>query len=154
MSSTARPKLNFWVNAAAAVESASETADGINNAIVARKSKAKKGKKDLSDAVVPGSSNIPEGEDRAAGKMKTKDYSKSPHFRDPPPPPDAPKAESRWVNPATYYEELPVVMKEVTPLPTASMIPRNELSPTCIATVSPRCWSSRVMSRRSRCRAH
>ena len=44
--------------------------------IVARKSKAKKGKKDLSDAVVPGSSNIPEGEDRAAGKMKTKDYEK------------------------------------------------------------------------------
>src|SRR5215216_2946561 len=34
------------------------------------------------------------------------------------------------------------------------MIPRNELSPTCMATVSPRCWSSRVMSRRSRCRAH
>jgi hypothetical protein len=28
-----------------------------------------------------------------------------------------PKGESRWVNPATYYEELPVVMKEVPPLP-------------------------------------
>ncbi len=28
-----------------------------------------------------------------------------------------PKGESKWVNPATYYEELPVVMKEVPPLP-------------------------------------
>ena len=39
MSSTARPTLNFWVNAAAAAESASETADGISSAIVARKSR-------------------------------------------------------------------------------------------------------------------
>ena len=51
------------------------------------------------------------------GKMKTKDYSKSPHFPAPKPPPNAPKDESRWVNPATYYEELPVIMKEVPPLP-------------------------------------
>ena len=51
------------------------------------------------------------------GKMKIKDYSKSPHFPVPPPPPNAPKGESKWVNPATYYEELPVVMKEVPPLP-------------------------------------
>ncbi len=51
------------------------------------------------------------------GKMKTKDYSKSPHFPAPKPPPNAPKDESRWVNPATYYEQLPVVMKEVPPLP-------------------------------------
>jgi hypothetical protein len=51
------------------------------------------------------------------GTMKTKDYSKSPHFPAPKPPPNAPKGESKWVNPATYYEELPVVMKEVPPLP-------------------------------------
>ena len=51
------------------------------------------------------------------GKMKTKDYSKSPHFPLPKPAPNAPKGESKWVNPATYYEELPVVMKEVPPLP-------------------------------------
>ena len=44
--------------------------------IVARKSKAKKGKKDLADAAVPRSSDEPESEDRAAGKMKTKDYEK------------------------------------------------------------------------------
>jgi len=43
---------------------------------VARKSKAKKGKKDLADAAVPRSSDEPESEDRAAGKMKTKDYEK------------------------------------------------------------------------------
>ncbi len=51
------------------------------------------------------------------GKMKTKDYSKSPHFPVPPPPPDAPKGESKWVKPETYFDELPVVMKEVPPLP-------------------------------------
>jgi hypothetical protein len=51
------------------------------------------------------------------GTMKTKDYSKSPHFPVPPAGPNAPKGESKWVNPATYYEELPVVMKEVPPLP-------------------------------------
>jgi len=51
------------------------------------------------------------------GTMKTKDYSKSPHFPVPPSPPNAPKDESRWVNPQTYYDELPVVMKEVPPLP-------------------------------------
>ena len=51
------------------------------------------------------------------GKMKTKDYSKSPHFPVPPPPPNAPKGESKWVKPETYYDELPVVMKEVPPLP-------------------------------------
>lgn len=51
------------------------------------------------------------------GTMKTKDYSKSPHFPIPPEPANAPKGESKWVNPATYYDELPVVMKEVPPLP-------------------------------------
>ena len=51
------------------------------------------------------------------GTMKTKDYSKSPHFPVPAPAPDAPKGESKWVKPETYYDELPVVMKEVPPLP-------------------------------------
>ena len=51
------------------------------------------------------------------GKMKKKDYAKSPHFPIPPSPPDAPKGESKWVNPKTFYEQLPVVMKEVPPLP-------------------------------------
>ena len=54
---------------------------------------------------------------RFDGKMKTKDYSKSPHFPVPAPAPDAPKGESKWVKPGTYYDELPVVMKEVPPLP-------------------------------------
>src|SRR5271166_4961156 len=49
------------------------------------------------------------------GKMKTTDYSKLPHF--PVPKENVPKGESKWVNPATYYDELPVVMKEVPPLP-------------------------------------
>ena len=51
------------------------------------------------------------------GKMKTKDYSKSPHFPVPPPAPGAPKGETKWVKPETYYDQLPVVMKEVPPLP-------------------------------------
>jgi hypothetical protein len=50
------------------------------------------------------------------GKMKTTDWSKIPNF--PVPATKAPtKGESKWVNPATYYDELPVVMKEVPPLP-------------------------------------
>jgi len=51
------------------------------------------------------------------GTMKTMDWSKLPHFPAPVPKGKAPKGESRWVNPATYYDELPVVMKEVPPLP-------------------------------------
>ena len=51
------------------------------------------------------------------GTMKRKDYRKSPHFPVPTAGPHTPKGESRWVNPATYYAELPVVMKEVPPLP-------------------------------------
>ena len=51
------------------------------------------------------------------GKMKTTDWSKLPHFPVPVPKGNAPKGESKWVNPATYYEELPIVMKEVPPLP-------------------------------------
>lgn len=49
------------------------------------------------------------------GKMKTTDWSKLPHF---PLPKEKPtQSKSRWVNPATYYDELPVVMNEVPPLP-------------------------------------
>ena len=51
------------------------------------------------------------------GQMKTKDYAKSPDFPVPPADPNAPKGESRWVKPDTYYDQLPVVMKEVPPLP-------------------------------------
>lgn len=51
------------------------------------------------------------------GKMKTKDFSKSPHFPVPKEATNAPKGESKWVNPETYYDELAVVMKEVPPLP-------------------------------------
>jgi hypothetical protein len=48
------------------------------------------------------------------GKMKTKDWSKLPHF---PAPPSKGKGEAQWVNPETYFEELPAVMKQVPPLP-------------------------------------
>ena len=50
------------------------------------------------------------------GKMKTMDWSKIPNFPVPPST-GADKGESKWVKPATYFEELPVVMKEVPPLP-------------------------------------
>jgi hypothetical protein len=48
------------------------------------------------------------------GKMKTTDWSKLPHF---PVPPSNGKGESKWVNPETFFDELPAVMKQVPPLP-------------------------------------
>ena len=49
------------------------------------------------------------------GEMKTTDWAKLPPF--PVPKENAPGGESKWVNPASYYDELPLVMKEVPPLP-------------------------------------
>ena len=46
------------------------------------------------------------------GKMKTKDWSKLPHF-----PAAKSKGETKWVNPETFFDELPTVMKQVPPLP-------------------------------------
>jgi hypothetical protein len=48
------------------------------------------------------------------GKMKTKDWSKLPVF---PAPKSSGKGETSWVNPETFFEELPAVMKNVPPLP-------------------------------------
>ena len=48
------------------------------------------------------------------GKMKTKDWSKLPHF---PAPKSDGKGETKWVNPETFFDELPAVMKQVPPLP-------------------------------------
>ena len=48
------------------------------------------------------------------GKMKTKDWSKLPHF---PAPARSGKGETEWVNPKTFFVELPAVMKQVPPLP-------------------------------------
>ena len=48
------------------------------------------------------------------GRMKTKDWSKLPHF---PAPKSDGKGETEWVNPETYFDELPTVMKSVPPLP-------------------------------------
>ena len=47
------------------------------------------------------------------GKMKTKDWSKLPHF---PAPPRKGKGETEWVNPETFFDQLPAVMKQVPPL--------------------------------------
>jgi hypothetical protein len=47
------------------------------------------------------------------GKMKTKDWSKLPHV--PAPQEKEAKGETGWVKPDTYYEELPISMKEVAP---------------------------------------
>ncbi len=43
------------------------------------------------------------------GKMKTKDWSKLPHF---PAPKSTGKGETKWVNPETFFDELPAVMKQ------------------------------------------
>ena len=48
------------------------------------------------------------------GKMKTKDYSKLPHFRA---PKSDGKGETKWVTPEKFFEELPAAMKAVPPLP-------------------------------------
>jgi hypothetical protein len=48
------------------------------------------------------------------GKMKVTDWSKLPRF---PAPKSSGKGETKWVNPDTYFDELPAVMKQVPPLP-------------------------------------
>ena len=48
------------------------------------------------------------------GKMKTKDWSKLPHY---PASKPSGKGETQWVNPETYFDELPALMKQVPPLP-------------------------------------
>jgi len=48
------------------------------------------------------------------GKMKIKDWSKLPHF---PAPKSTGGGETQWVNPETFFDELPAVMKQVPPLP-------------------------------------
>jgi uncharacterized protein (TIGR03000 family) len=47
-------------------------------------------------------------------KMKVTDWSKIPHF---PAPKPSGKGETQWVNPDTFFDELPAVMKQVPPLP-------------------------------------
>lgn len=48
------------------------------------------------------------------GKMKTKDWSKVPTF---PTPPGQGAGETKWVVPEKFFDELPLIMKEVPPLP-------------------------------------
>lgn len=47
------------------------------------------------------------------GKMKTKDYSKVPVY----PAPADDGGETKWVDPEKFFDELPLVMKEIPPLP-------------------------------------
>jgi hypothetical protein len=48
------------------------------------------------------------------GKMKTTDWSKLPHIAA---PVSKGKGETEWVNPETFFDQLPAVMKSVPPLP-------------------------------------
>ena len=48
------------------------------------------------------------------GKMKTKDWSKLPHY---PAPKSSGAGEVQWVHSETFFDELPAVMKGVPPLP-------------------------------------
>ena len=48
------------------------------------------------------------------GKMKVKDWSKLPDY---PAPKSSGPGETQWVNPETFFDELPAVMKGVPPLP-------------------------------------
>jgi hypothetical protein len=47
-------------------------------------------------------------------KMKITDWSKLPHF---PSPQSTGPGETKWVNPDTFFDELPAVMRQVPPLP-------------------------------------
>ena len=47
------------------------------------------------------------------GKMKTKDWKKVPNF----PAPASGATEVQWVNPESFFDQLPEVMKKVPPLP-------------------------------------
>ena len=53
------------------------------------------------------------------GKMKTKDWSKLPTFPVPKEKvrPEYSSKQPPWVDPATYFDELPAVMKQVPPMP-------------------------------------
>ncbi len=46
------------------------------------------------------------------GKMKSRDWTKSPHF---PAPTATGGGEMKWVNPETFFDQLPVVMKVIPP---------------------------------------
>lgn len=48
------------------------------------------------------------------GKMKTKDWHKTPVF---PPPDGAGSGETKWVVPEKFFDELPQILKEIPPLP-------------------------------------
>ena len=48
------------------------------------------------------------------GQMKTRDWKKTPSF---PAPPGTGKAETKWVTPETFFDELPTVLQVVPPLP-------------------------------------
>ncbi|UHQ18577.1 DUF1254 domain-containing protein [Lysobacter sp. KIS68-7] len=47
------------------------------------------------------------------GKMKTHDWSKLPHF----PQPEGSGAETKWVFPETFIDQLPLLLDDATPLP-------------------------------------
>lgn len=52
--------------------------------------------------------------DQFDGKMKTMDWAKTPSF---PTPPGAAEGEIQWVVPEKFFDELPMVMKGIPPLP-------------------------------------
>jgi hypothetical protein len=51
------------------------------------------------------------------GKMKTKDWSKLPHVDKAGKPAKYSSTQPPWVDPATFFDHLPAVMKQVPPLP-------------------------------------
>src|SRR5688572_32819991 len=46
------------------------------------------------------------------GKMKKHDWSKLPHF----PQPDSGGAETKWVSPEAFFDQLPLLLDDATPL--------------------------------------
>ncbi|MGA7902392.1 MAG: hypothetical protein WCA06_07150, partial [Terrimicrobiaceae bacterium] len=51
------------------------------------------------------------------GKMKTKDWKKIPHVAKKGEPAKYSSTQPPWVDPATFFDHLPAVMKQVPPMP-------------------------------------
>jgi hypothetical protein len=51
------------------------------------------------------------------GKMKTKDWSKLPAVNRKAAPAEYSTTQPPWVDPATFFDQLPIVMKQVPPMP-------------------------------------
>jgi hypothetical protein len=77
------------------------------------------------------------------GKMKTTDWSKLPHI---PTPPSSGKGETQWVNPETFFDELPAVMNRCRHCPAR----KRSTTGSAVSWQPPRTRKSSRLSRKLR----